>query len=196
MVQFDEAINSGPRKATELLQQALGLDPDGWFGLETLARIQGLSLFSQRALIHEVCASRVAYWKSLTDERKFLRGWLDRGKDVEAKALAMFDAFVKSYKATGDGSSVSPRSADAANSESAQPDIRTITGLQQALKMLGYSVAIDGDYGPETRQAVTSFQIHAGIVADGIAGAQTEAGLTKELNCLRLSEAKTIGSRP
>ncbi len=36
--------------------------------------------------------------------------------------------------------------------------------------MLGYRIAIDGDYGPETRQTVMSFQI-AGIVADGMAGA-------------------------
>jgi peptidoglycan hydrolase-like protein with peptidoglycan-binding domain len=39
------------------------------------------------------------------------------------------------------------------------------------------------------RQAVTSFQMHAGIVADGIAGAQTEARLAKELNDLCLVEA-------
>jgi len=196
MVQFDEAINSGPRKATELLQQALGLDPDGWFGLETLARIQGLSVFSQRALIQEVCARRVAYWESPTNERKFLRGWLDRGKDVEVKALAMFDASAESYETTADSRGVPAQSADAANSKSPQPDIQTIIGLQQALKMLGYRVAVDGDYGPETRQAITSFQMHAGIVADGIAGRQTEALLINELNDLRLSEAQTIRSRP
>jgi N-acetyl-anhydromuramyl-L-alanine amidase AmpD len=68
----------------------------------------------------------------------------------------------------------------------AAPDVHTIGGLQQALKMLGYRLTVDGDYGPETRQVVTSFQMHAGIVADGIAGAQTEARLAKELNDLRL----------
>jgi N-acetyl-anhydromuramyl-L-alanine amidase AmpD len=62
------------------------------------------------------------------------------------------------------------------------PDVHTISGLQQALKMLGYCIAVDGDCGPETRQAVTSFQMHAGIVADGIAGAQTEAKLIGELS--------------
>jgi peptidoglycan hydrolase-like protein with peptidoglycan-binding domain len=66
------------------------------------------------------------------------------------------------------------------SSAQAAPDVRTIGGLQKALKMLGYRITADGDYGPETRQAVTSFQMHAGIVADGIAGAQTEAELTKE----------------
>ena len=68
------------------------------------------------------------------------------------------------------------------------PDVTTIGGLQQALKMLGYRITVDGDYGPETRQAVTSFQMHAGIVADGMAGAQTEAKLINELSGGRRSE--------
>ena len=71
----------------------------------------------------------------------------------------------------------------------AAPDVHTISGLQQALRMLGYRVTVDGDYGPETRQGVTSFQMHSGIVADGIVGAQTEAQLIEELNNLRLFEA-------
>ena len=42
---------------------------------------------------------------------------------------------------------------------------------------------VDGDYGTETRRVITSFQIqmHTGIVADGIAGPQTEAKLLSEL---------------
>jgi N-acetyl-anhydromuramyl-L-alanine amidase AmpD len=65
------------------------------------------------------------------------------------------------------------------------PDVHTISGLQQALRMLGYPIAVDGDYGPETRQVVTSFQMHAGIVVDGIVGAQTEAKLLSELSSMR-----------
>jgi lysozyme family protein len=196
MIQFDEAINSGPRKATELLQQALGLDPDGWFGLETLGRLKGLSMFSQRALIQEVCARRVAYWESLTNERKFLHGWLDRGKDVEAKALAMFDASEESLDAPAASHDAPSRPADATDIRPAHPDVHTISGLQRALKMLGYRVTIDGDYGPETRQAITSFQMHARIAADGIAGAQTEAQLINELNNLRLTEVQKVRPRP
>jgi Putative peptidoglycan binding domain/N-acetylmuramoyl-L-alanine amidase len=44
------------------------------------------------------------------------------------------------------------------------PDVRTIGGLQQALKMLGYRIAVDGDYGAETRQVVTSFQMRTGTL--------------------------------
>jgi N-acetyl-anhydromuramyl-L-alanine amidase AmpD len=64
------------------------------------------------------------------------------------------------------------------------PDVQTVTGLQQMLRMLGYRIAVDGDYGTETRQVVTSFQMRSGIVADGIAGAETEAKLLSELASL------------
>jgi N-acetyl-anhydromuramyl-L-alanine amidase AmpD len=77
-----------------------------------------------------------------------------------------------------DGSTSSP----VISTASGTLDVHTISGLQQALNMLGYRITIDGDYGPETRQVVTSFQMHAGILADGIAGAQTEAKLLAELS--------------
>jgi hypothetical protein len=64
----------------------------------------------------------------------------------------------------------------------AASDVHTISGLQQAHKMLGYRIAVDGDDGTETRQVITSFQMRAGIVADGVGGAQTEAKLLSELN--------------
>ena len=51
--------------------------------------------------------------------------------------------------------------------------------------MLRYRIAVDGDYGAETRQAVTSFQMRTGIVADGVAGAQTEAKPLSDLNRMR-----------
>jgi peptidoglycan hydrolase-like protein with peptidoglycan-binding domain len=51
--------------------------------------------------------------------------------------------------------------------------------------MLGYRIAVEGDKGAETRQVVTSFQMRTGIVADGVAGAQTEAKLLGELNRMR-----------
>ena len=37
------------------------------------------------------------------------------------------------------------------------PNVHTICGLQQALKMLGYRIAVDGDYGPETRRSGHEF---------------------------------------
>jgi peptidoglycan hydrolase-like protein with peptidoglycan-binding domain len=89
-----------------------------------------------------------------------------------------------------------PTSASLPLPAEALPDVTTIGGLQTALKMLGYRITVDGDYGPETRQMITSFQMHAGIVADGVAGAQTEAQLIRELNDLRSIEAQTVRARP
>jgi Putative peptidoglycan binding domain len=79
---------------------------------------------------------------------------------------------------------LSPDAVDvvAISTASGAPDVHTISDLQQALKMLGYRITVASDYGPETRQVVTSFQMHAGILADGIAGSQTEAKLLTELS--------------
>ncbi|MBF2074991.1 MAG: peptidoglycan-binding protein [Synechococcales cyanobacterium C42_A2020_086] len=52
------------------------------------------------------------------------------------------------------------------------PDL--VAALQQALLERGYDPGpIDGIYGPLTTDAVTRFQIEAGIQVDGIAGPQT-----------------------
>ncbi|MBP1744433.1 MAG: polysaccharide deacetylase [Firmicutes bacterium] len=45
--------------------------------------------------------------------------------------------------------------------------------LQQALANKGYSLAVDGSFGPITQNAVISFQRSVGITADGIVGPVT-----------------------
>ena len=80
------------------------------------------------------------------------------------------------------GSTVSPATSPALP----LPDVQTINRFQQALKMLGCRIALDGDYGAETRQVVAGFQMRTGIVADGVGDAQTEAKLLSELSvCAR-----------
>jgi lysozyme family protein len=177
MVQFDESINSGPRKAVALLEEALGTPV-------TQAAIDAVE--DRRGLIQKACDARVRFWESLSGEKRFLAGWLNRGRDVEAKALAMFDAPQK-VRGGAPVSQVPPTAACTAPI-AILPDVTTIRGLQRALTMLGYRIAVDGDYGPETRQAVTSFQMHVRIVADGTAGAQTEAELLNEIGGGRRSE--------
>ena len=48
-----------------------------------------------------------------------------------------------------------------------------VTMLQRALSVLGYTVTIDGNYGPGTTAAVTQFQTANGLTADGVAGPNT-----------------------
>ena len=54
--------------------------------------------------------------------------------------------------------------------------------LQRALAHLGYSPgAIDGQYGPSTKDAVLRFQRAGGLTADGILGPETLRALTRAL---------------
>lgn len=63
----------------------------------------------------------------------------------------------------------------------AQPAARTAitadvaTVIQTCLQQFGYSVHIDGDYGPQTRKAVAHFQRANGLHSDGVAGPITRA---------------------
>jgi len=58
----------------------------------------------------------------------------------------------------------------------------SVTALQKALTALGYTAGTaDGNYGATTAQAVTAFQTAKGLVADGIAGAQTLAAINAAL---------------
>jgi putative chitinase len=53
-----------------------------------------------------------------------------------------------------------------------------VAALQTALNALGFlNGAVDGNFGPQTAQAVTAFQTGKGLTADGIVGPQTAAAL-------------------
>jgi len=52
-----------------------------------------------------------------------------------------------------------------------------VTQLQSALASLGYSVAVDGDFGSGTARAVKAFQESRGLEADGLVGASTYRAL-------------------
>ena len=61
-------------------------------------------------------------------------------------------------------------------------DLSTVEGVQRALDALGWRLDVDGIDGDETDRAIKSFQTHAGIAADGVAGPATIAALEKELS--------------
>lgn len=52
-----------------------------------------------------------------------------------------------------------------------------VAGLQRRLQSAGYDLAVDGVFGPVTRQCVRDFQRQHGLTADGIAGPLTWAAL-------------------
>jgi hypothetical protein len=58
----------------------------------------------------------------------------------------------------------------------------SVTALQQALAQLGYEPGEpDGNYGPQTVEAVRRFQTDAGLQADGIAGPITLQAINDRL---------------
>lgn len=57
---------------------------------------------------------------------------------------------------------------------------RDVRELQTLLRRAGsYNAAIDGDFGPKTKEAVMDFQGEMGLQIDGIAGPKTMAKLTR-----------------
>lgn len=52
-----------------------------------------------------------------------------------------------------------------------------VKGLQRLLRGCGYSVAVDGIFGPKTENAVECYQEDADLTADGVAGHDTMASL-------------------
>lgn len=72
-----------------------------------------------------------------------------------------------------------------------------VTVLQQMLVKLGYSITIDGDFGPATEKAVKGFQTVYGLEVDGIVGAMTWGklyDLTEIKTATPSQDPKWIGS--
>lgn len=60
----------------------------------------------------------------------------------------------------------------------AQGDTGTeVTAIQTALRGFGYTIAVDGDFGPQTLRAVTHFQRANALTPDGIAGPLTSRAM-------------------
>lgn len=78
LIHFDGAVNTGVKRATQLLQAALGLNPDGVWGPRTLAGVQAATEFTP----YKLMLLRVWFYKNIcitnTKLIKFILGWLKR----------------------------------------------------------------------------------------------------------------------
>jgi lysozyme family protein len=87
---FDMCVNAGPHRATVLLQEALGVTPDGRIGPITRAAIQHPANQGP-AFIERFTQLKKQWYRSLHDPH-FIRGWLNRCDDVQRNALSMIGA--------------------------------------------------------------------------------------------------------
>lgn len=90
---FDFAINSGPARAAEYLQRAVGAVPDGRVGPATIAAVEKLPAMR---VIEKLMADREAYMRRIKNKKTgellwktFGRGWAARLKRVREEALLL-----------------------------------------------------------------------------------------------------------
>jgi len=70
------------------------------------------------------------------------------------------------------------------------PDVRRVQIILVMTKLLDFS-GIDGDFGPQTEQAVKSFQEGKNLTADGVVGPTTWQALPADPNTQRLARGST-----
>ena len=83
---FDCAVNSGPGRAAKMLQEVVGVKPDGGIGPVTLAAVSAMDPVE---LIAKYADKRLQFWESLPTFATFGKGWTRRGNEVKEAALAM-----------------------------------------------------------------------------------------------------------
>jgi peptidoglycan hydrolase-like protein with peptidoglycan-binding domain len=66
--------------------------------------------------------------------------------------------------------------------------------IQTALLAHGFRVVVDGDFGPQTDEAVRAFQKQSGIAQDGIVGPVTWSKLQASPSATTTSVAVTDGT--
>lgn len=91
LIVFDAAVLSGPRQAAKTLQRCVGVDDDGVIGPVTLKAVYDFP--SKASLVRAYGHQREAFFKGIVSRRAksrvFLKGWLNRLKDVVQTALQM-----------------------------------------------------------------------------------------------------------
>lgn len=86
MVVFDIAVNSGPKRAAEWLQEAVGAAPDGIIGDKTLAKVKAADA---RSVIDYLDQRRDRFYRSLGTWSTFGKGWTARRLAVTKRAREM-----------------------------------------------------------------------------------------------------------
>lgn len=87
---FDMCVNAGPHRAIILGQRALDITPDGRVGAVTREAFKA-AMADPVALLDKYTAQKAAFYQALHQPR-FLKGWLNRNREVHDAAMAMIRA--------------------------------------------------------------------------------------------------------
>jgi len=85
---FDWAVNSGSGRPAKAVQRAVGAEPDGAIGPQTLGLIMEKD---PEFIIDYVYIVRKAFYEGLDDYKHFGRGWSRRNKETLKQALSMVE---------------------------------------------------------------------------------------------------------
>lgn len=86
---FDFAVNGGDGRSAKTLQKAVGVDPDGDIGQETLAAVaKYIQQNGASALVNDLKKRRLAFYQALANFNEFGRGWTNRVNTISTQALA------------------------------------------------------------------------------------------------------------
>jgi lysozyme family protein len=88
---FDAAVNSGPKRAAEWLQQGLGVPADGVIGPKTIAAAHAAVKAGNARKVRDVVKARADFVTDLVQrspsQAVFIKGWTRRLMDVLARCL-------------------------------------------------------------------------------------------------------------
>ena len=75
-------------------------------------------------------------------------------------------------------------------------NVRSVILLQAILKEAGYSIEIDGKFGPGSDRAVKDYQLKNGLVSDGVVGEKTWTTLLSQFpDLLKRITTKFLGEK-
>jgi lysozyme family protein len=83
---FSMAVNAGAGRSVKLLQDAIGVLPDGVIGPNTMAKINEANV---EVLIDKFSEARTSFYKGLKTFPVFGKGWLSRTESERLEALDM-----------------------------------------------------------------------------------------------------------
>ena len=85
---YDLAVNSGPHRAAQYLQEIAGVTADGMIGPKSIEAIQSCDA---KETADAICDMRLDFLKKLATFDTFGKGWSRRVAEVKAKAISMAD---------------------------------------------------------------------------------------------------------